>query len=47
MPPPQLPWSTAADGAANELFVTLRSARFGEVLRGVSFTPGTGRGNRE
>jgi hypothetical protein len=27
--------------AANEKFVTLRSAGFGEVLRGVSFTPGT------
>ena len=39
--------NTTAAGAANEQFVTLRSARFGEVLRGVSFTPGTGRGNRE
>ena len=27
-----------------ERFVTLRGARFGEVLRGVSFTPGTGAG---
>jgi hypothetical protein len=33
--------NTTAAGAANEHFVTLRSARFGEVLRGVSFTPGT------
>ncbi|GGA15358.1 hypothetical protein [Dyella caseinilytica] len=32
--------TTAAD-VANEHFVTLRSAKFGEVLRGVSFTPGT------
>lgn len=39
--------NTTAAGAANEQFVTLRSARFGEVLRGVSFTPDTGRGNRE
>jgi len=30
-----------AAGAANEQFVTLRSAKFGEVLRGVSLTPGT------
>jgi hypothetical protein len=28
---------------AGETFVTLRTARFAEVLRGVSFTPGTGR----
>jgi hypothetical protein len=27
---------------ANEKFTTLRTAQFGEVLRGVSFTPGTG-----
>jgi hypothetical protein len=27
--------------AAGEMFVTVRSAGFGEVLRGVSFTPGT------
>jgi hypothetical protein len=27
---------------ANEKFATLRTAQFGEVLRGVSFTPGTG-----
>ncbi|HUB91794.1 MAG TPA: hypothetical protein VMA74_18890 [Dyella sp.] len=33
--------NTTAAGAANERFVTLRSAGFGEVLRGVSFTPGT------
>jgi hypothetical protein len=33
----------AATLPANESFVTLRTARFGEVLRGVSFTPGTGR----
>jgi hypothetical protein len=33
--------NTTATGAANEHFVTLRSAKFGEVLRGVSFTPGT------
>lgn len=26
----------------SESFATLRTARFGEVLRGVSFTPGTG-----
>lgn len=34
--------NTTAAGAAHEKFVTLRAARFGEVLRGVSFTPGTG-----
>lgn len=33
--------NTTAAGAANEQFVTLRSAKFGEVLRGVSLTPGT------
>ena len=33
--------NTTATGAAREQFVTLRSAQFGEVLRGVSFTPGT------
>jgi hypothetical protein len=32
--------TTAAD-VANERFFTLRTAGFGEVLRGVSFTPGT------
>ncbi|MGV2290035.1 hypothetical protein AAHK20_15080 [Trinickia sp. YCB016] len=33
--------NTSASGAAQEKFVTLRSAGFAEVLRGVSFTPGT------
>jgi hypothetical protein len=33
--------NTSAADVADEHFVTLRSARFGEVLRGVSFTPGT------
>jgi hypothetical protein len=33
--------NTTAAGASSEKFVTLRSAGFGEVLRGVSFTPGT------
>ena len=33
--------NTTATDAANERFVALRSAKFGEVLRGVSFTPGT------
>lgn len=33
--------NTRATSAANEKFVTLRGAGFGEVLRGVSFTPGT------
>jgi hypothetical protein len=32
---------------AGEQFVTLRTARFGEVLRGVSFTPGTGAAHDE
>jgi hypothetical protein len=32
---------TTAAAAANEQFVTLRTAKFAEVLRGVSFTPGT------
>jgi hypothetical protein len=27
---------------ANESFTTLRTAKSGEVLRGISFTPGTG-----
>lgn len=27
---------------AGESFTTIRTARFGEILRGVSFTPGTG-----
>jgi len=34
--------NTTAAGAAHESFVTLRTAGFAEVLRGVSFTPGTG-----
>jgi hypothetical protein len=34
--------NTSATVAARERFFTLRSAEFGEVLRGVSFTPGTG-----
>jgi len=33
--------NTSASGAAQEKFVTLRSAGFAEVLRGVSFAPGT------
>ncbi|HYW46756.1 MAG TPA: Ig domain-containing protein [Bryobacteraceae bacterium] len=33
--------NTTAAGAANEVFTTIRSAGYGEVLRGVSFTPGT------
>ena len=33
--------NTTAGGAANETFSTVRSAGFGEVLRGVSFTPGS------
>jgi hypothetical protein len=33
--------NTSVSGAAQEKFVTLRSAGFAEVLRGVSFTPGT------
>ncbi|SMG06678.1 hypothetical protein [Paraburkholderia susongensis] len=33
--------NTAAAGAAQEKFVTLRSAGYAEVLRGVSFAPGT------
>jgi hypothetical protein len=36
--------ATAAADVANEQFFTLRTAGFGEVLRGVSFTPGTGEG---
>src|ERR1700686_1010020 len=31
----------AATSATGEHFTTLRTARYGEVLRGVSFTPGT------
>lgn len=33
--------NTTAAGAAQEIFVPVRKAGFGEVLRGVSFTPGT------
>src|SRR5258706_4795618 len=33
--------NTSAAGAANEQFTVLGTARFGEVLRGVSFAPGT------
>jgi hypothetical protein len=33
--------NTSAAAAANEKFYTLRTAEFGEVLRGVSFTPET------
>ncbi len=33
--------NTTAAGAATEQFYTLRTARYAEVLRGVSFTPGT------
>jgi hypothetical protein len=33
--------NTSANGAARERFITLRSANFAEVLRGVTFTPGT------
>ena len=33
--------NTTAAGAGNEVFTTIRSAGYGEVLRGVSFTPGT------
>jgi hypothetical protein len=31
--------NTSSAAAAQETFVVLRTARFGEVLRGVSFTP--------
>jgi len=34
--------NATASGASGETFYTLRTAGFGEVLRGVSFTPGTG-----
>jgi hypothetical protein len=37
--------NTTAAGAAKEQFVTLRSAKFAEVLRGVSFTPGSNTSN--
>jgi hypothetical protein len=36
--------ATTADG---ETFKTLRTARYGEVLRGVSFTPGTSKNSDE
>ena len=36
--------NTSASGAAREKFVTLRTAGFAEVLRGVSFAPGTDSG---
>jgi hypothetical protein len=38
---------SATSAAAGEQFVTVRSAGFGQVLRGVSFTPGTGSSNGE
>lgn len=38
--------NTTASGAAREKFATLRSAGFAEVLRGISFTPGTERDHR-
>jgi hypothetical protein len=37
--------NTTAAGAAQEQFVTLRAAKFAEVLRGVSFTPGSNTSN--
>jgi hypothetical protein len=37
----------AATLPAGESFRTVRTARFGEVLRGVSFTPGTGTAQRD
>ena len=37
--------NTTAAGAAHEQFVTLRSAKFAEVLRGVSLTPGSNPSN--
>ncbi|HEY6489749.1 MAG: hypothetical protein WCC26_08510 [Terracidiphilus sp.] len=37
----------AATLPASEKFFTLRTAGFGEVLRGVSFTPGTGDGDND
>jgi hypothetical protein len=36
--------TTATTLPANETFTTARTAQFGEVLRGISFTPGTGLG---
>ena len=38
--------NTTASAAASEQFYTLRTAGYGEVLRGVSFTPGTGSDDR-
>lgn len=38
--------NTSAAAAAGEKFVTLRTAGFAEVLRGVSFTPGTPAGDQ-
>lgn len=38
--------NTTASGAAREKFATLRRAGFAEVLRGVSFTPGTEQDHR-
>jgi hypothetical protein len=37
----------AATLPADESFQTVRTAQFGEVLRGVSFTPGTGVGRHD
>jgi hypothetical protein len=34
-----------ATGPGSETFQTVRTARFGEVLRGVSFAPGTESGH--
>jgi hypothetical protein len=39
--------NTSAAQATSERFITLRTAQFGEVLRGVSFTPGTGVADRD
>ncbi|HKR26305.1 MAG TPA: hypothetical protein VJS11_02585 [Acidobacteriaceae bacterium] len=39
--------NTSAAVAAGEKFTTLRTAGFGEVLRGVSFTPGTRIGKKD
>jgi hypothetical protein len=36
----------SATNPGTEVFTTLEAAGFGQVLRGVSFTPGTGNGNR-
>jgi len=37
----------ATAAPAGEAFATIRSARAGEVLRGVTFTPGTGANGRD